>query len=135
MKINLHSKKIQLGWAIWILFLGISLLFFHTLTHINSFSQYLNAFLILDMPSSWCPTFLILYGLFSTASYFFKPLTLLSRITGLVLLPIGTYTLITYTFSGFFDTLFIYFYAQTIHVSELLTGLWTVFLLIKKNED
>jgi hypothetical protein len=129
----LHSKKLQLAWAIWALLLGASLLFIHTLQHVHSFSEYLRAFIVLDMPSSWCPTFLILYGITSLLSLSFgKIFTPLARLTGLVLLPVGLYATYEFTFQSFSDPLPIYIYAQAIHVSEILTGLLTIFLLVKR---
>ncbi len=131
--LNLRSKKFQAAWAIWTLLLGVGLLFIHTLQHVHSLSEYLRAFLTLDMPSSWCPTFLILYGATSLASLFLsKVFTPIARLAGLVLLPMGVYTIVTYTLMSSFDPLPIYIYAQTIHVTEFLTGLLTIFLLIKK---
>jgi len=131
----LRSKKFQLGWAVWILFLGVTLLFVHTFQNVHSFSEYLNAFLILDMPSSWCPTFLILYGVASLASILIsKAFTPIARFAGLVLLPVGLYATYEFTFQPSGDPLPIYIYAQAIHISEILTGLFTVFQLVKRKK-
>ncbi|MBL7118421.1 peptidoglycan DD-metalloendopeptidase family protein [Candidatus Bathyarchaeota archaeon] len=112
----------RLVWAVWMLFLGVSLILVHTAHHVHSFSEYLWAFVVLDMPSSWCPTFMVLYG-----AAVLLNLRRVSRFAGLVLLPIGVYTLTTYTLEVPFSfSLFDYIYPQTIHVSELLTGLMTL---------
>ncbi len=138
--VTLHSKTFQLIWGTWILILGVSLLFIHTIQYVHSFSEYLRAFIILDMPSSWCPTFLILYGIATLAAYllsdsrFKKAFTVIARFAGVILLPIGIYATYTFTLEDPFVFEFIYFFAQTIHISEILTGLFTVFLLAKSKK-
>jgi hypothetical protein len=135
----IRSKTFQIIWAGWTLILGISLLFIHTLQNINSFAEYFKAFLILDMPASWCPTFLVLFGASTLLANLLggsgvkKILIGLSRVAGLVLLPVGLYATWEFTFHSAGDPLPIYIYAQIIHVSEILTGLLTVFLLTKKS--
>lgn len=131
--LNLRSKKFQIAWGVWTLILGVSLIFFNLLPNIHSFSEYLNAFLVLNMPSSWCPTFLTLYGVATLAGNFAgKIFTPIARFAGLVLLPIGLYAAYGFTFQSTSDPLPIYIYAQTIHVSEILTGVYTIFLLARK---
>ncbi len=137
--INLQSKNFQLIWAIWILILGLSLLFMHTIENVHSFSEYLNAFVTLDMPSSWCPTFLIIYGIATLAAYALadsglkKAFTAIALFAGLALLPIGIYAIYEFTLTSPFGFDFMYIYTQAIHISEILTGLGplTIFLLAK----
>jgi len=137
--VNLQSKNFQLIWGTWILILGLSLFFVHTIENVHSFSEYLNAFVTLDMPSSWCPTFLTLYGIATLAAYALadsglkKAFTAIALFAGLVLLPIGIYATYTFTIMETFAFDFMYIYAQTIHISEILTGLGplTIFLLAK----
>ena len=137
--IDLQSKSFQLIWGTWILILGISLLFIHTFQYVHSFSEYLRAFIILDMPASWCPTFLSLYGFAVLTAYLLtesrinRAFAVLALIAGIFLLPIGIYTTYTFTVEQPFTFDFIYIYAQTIHVSEFLTGLLTIFLLVKSS--
>lgn len=65
---------------------------------------------------------------------FKKVFTAISRLAGLILLPVGLYATYEFTFQSASDPLPIYIYAQTIHVSEILTGLLTVFLLVSLKE-
>ena len=129
---TLSSKNFQLLWGASILFLGISLFFVYTIHYFHSFSEYLRAFLIMDMPSSWCPTFLTLYGIATLIanllgrSRFKEWFTVTARVAGLILLPIGFYATYEFTLYEPFSLDLIYIYAQTIHVSETLTGLLTV---------
>ncbi len=129
---TLRSKKFQLIWGTWILFLGVSLLFIHTIQYVHSFSEYLRAFLILDLPASWCPTFLTLYGIATLAAYllgdsrFKKVFSVMARFAGLLILPIGILATYTFTLEEPFGFDFMYIYAQTIHISEVLTGLLTI---------
>jgi len=133
----LRSKVFQVIWAIWVLILGVSLFFVHALQNLNSFSEYLRAFLIIDLPASWCPTFLTLYGVATliavllSNSKFRKVFTVLSRFAGLILLPVGI--LATYTFTIDEPCRFspMYIYAQAIHISEVLTGLLTIYFLVR----
>ena len=135
--IDFKSKNFQLIWGAWILLLGISLIFMHAINAIGSIFEYLNAFLILDMPSSWCPTFLTLFGVATISKTLVdnprikRIFTILSWIAGVVLLPVGIYVTITFSITEVFSLDFMYIYAQTIHISEVLTGLFTVFLLVK----
>lgn len=137
----LHSKTFRLIWAIWVLILGASLLFVHTLQNISSFSEYLRAFIIIDLPASWCPTFLTLYGIATlvmcllSSSKLKKVFTIISRFAGLVLLPVGILATYEYTIGDPFTFEIMYFYAQSIHVSEVLTGLLTIYLLVKPKND
>ncbi len=134
----MKTKKFQIGWAIWTLILGISLLFFHTFQYVSSFTEYLKAFAVFDMPSSWCPTFLTLYGTTSLIANLLssisskKVFTYISRFAGLVLLPVGLYATYEFTFNSMGEPLPIYIYAQTIHISEILTGLYSIYLLRQK---
>ncbi len=133
----LHSKTFQLIWATWILALGVSLFFVHTIQCISSCPEYFRAFVALDLPSSWCPTFLILYGVATLIAVFLshpklkKVFMVISRFAGLILLPVGIYATIGYTVGDPFRFELMYFYAQSIHVSEVLTGLLTIYFLIK----
>lgn len=128
----LRSRNFQLLWGAWILILGISLFSVHTIHYVHSFSEYLKAFLIMDMPSSWCPTFLTLYGIATLTAdllgglRFKEWFTVIARIAGLILLPIGLYATYEFTLYEPFSFDFIYIYAQTIHISETLTGLLTI---------
>ncbi len=133
--ITLHSRRFQLVWATWTLILGVSLVFVHTIHYVHSFPEYLQAFLNLDMPASWCPTFLILYGIAVLAAYsmnnsmLMKLFISIARLAGFMLLPIGIYAMYTFTLESTLALDFTYIYAQTIHVSEILTGLFTAYLL------
>ena len=136
-----HSKTFKLIWAIWILILGVSLFFVHTLQNVSSFSEYLRAFLVIDLPASWCPTFLTLYGIaviiatLLSRSGVKKVFMIISRFAGLVLLPVGIYATYTFTLDEPFGLNLMYLYAQAIHVSEVLTGLLTIYFLAKPNND
>ena len=135
--VNLQSRNFQLVCGAWILILGLTLLFVHTIENVHSFSEYLNAFIILDLPSSWCPTFLTLYGISTLVANLLgstglkKVFTAISLFAGLVLLPVGILATYEFTLGSPFGLDFMYVYAQTIHVSEILTGLFTIFLLTK----
>jgi hypothetical protein len=129
----LRSKNLQLLWGVWILFLGISLFLVHTIHYVDSFSEYLRAFMVMDMPSSWCPTFLTLYGITVPTAQLLgnsrlkEWTTITGRVAGLILLPIGIYATYEFTLNEPLTFDFIYIYAQTIHISETLTGLLTIF--------
>lgn len=129
---TLRSKNFQLLWGAWVLILGISLFFVHTIHYVRSFSEYLKAFVIMDMPSSWCPTFLTLYGIATLIAHlldgsrFKECFAVTARVAGLILLPIGIYATYEFTLNEPFAFDFIYIYAQTIHISETLTGLLTI---------
>ncbi|MFC1651560.1 hypothetical protein ACFL24_00180 [Patescibacteria group bacterium] len=133
----LHSKVFQIIWVIWILILGVSLLFVHALQNLSSFSEYLRAFLTLDLPASWCPTFLTLYGVATLIAVLLsnpgvkKVFTIISRFAGLVLLPVGILATYEYTTGDPFTFELMYFYAQSIHVSEVLTGLLMIYFIAK----
>jgi hypothetical protein len=135
-----RSSKFQLIWAVWILILGASLAFFHTFQHVHSFSEYFAAFLRLDMPSSWCPTFLTLFGAASISARFLgdsavrKVLVFAGRFAGLVLLPVGLYATYEFTAGEAARLDFMYLYAQTIHISEVLTGMFTILLLLRRGK-
>ncbi len=135
--VDFHSKKFQLVWAAWILTLGVSLFFIHTIQNVHSFSEYLRAFAALDLPSSWCPTFLTLYGTSALVASLLggstskKAFTVIAQFSGLVLLPVGILATATYTLDEAFRLDPMYLYAQTIHISEVLTGLLTISLLAK----
>lgn len=96
------------------------------------FSEYLRAFVILDLPASWCPTFLTLYGIATLAAYFLgdsrfkKVFSVMARFAGLILLPIGILATYTFTLEEPSDLISCILYAQTIHISEVLTGLLTI---------
>lgn len=124
--LGLRSKRFRTIWSYWTLVLGVSLFFFHAFPSVNSVGEYLNAFLVFDMPSSWCPTFLTLYGA-SSLLFRIKVFNFLAKFSGVVLLPIGVYTLVTYTLGSQADSLGVYIYAQTIHLSEFITGVYTVY--------
>lgn len=137
--VDLASREFRIAWAVWALVLGVSLFFIHTIQYVHSFSEYLNAFMMADFPASWCPTFLTLYGLTTLAMLFSSArvkdvFTTLSIFSGLVLIAIGTIVLITFTMEEPFALEFMYIYAQTIHVSELLTGLFTVYHMFKSKK-
>ena len=134
---DLRSRRFRLVWglwALWILLLGLSLIFVHAIYHVGSVSEYLWAFVILDMPSSWCPTFLSLYGFAALAAFFLVNPKLkkisgnIAMFAGLVLLPVGIYATIEFTAQQAFAFSFDYLYPQAIHVSEVLTGLLTIYL-------
>jgi hypothetical protein len=136
----INSKKFQIIWAVWTLILGISLAFVGVFQEIHSFSEYLAAFPNLDMPSSWCPTFLTLFGVSTLVAVLLgesvlkKVFTVLSRFAGLVLLPVGLYATYEFTFGEPCRLDLMYVYAQAIHVTEVLTGLLTIFLLVRPKE-
>lgn len=120
--------------------MGLSLVFFYIFNNVRSFSDYLRAFLILDMPASWCPTFLTLYGAASLIANFLSSAGLkrtfaaLSSFAGLMLLPVGIYAAYSFTRGQTFGFSFMYLYAQAIHISEVLTGILTVYLLVREEE-
>jgi len=64
-----------------------------------------------------------------------KVFTIISRFAGLVLLPVGILATYEYTMGDPFTFELMYFYAQSIHVSEVLTGLLTIYFLVKPNHD
>lgn len=134
--INLQSRNFRIGWAVWALVLGASLFFIHTIQYVHSFSEYINAFMMADFPASWCPTFLILYGVSTLAMHFTGAkakdvFTTLSIFSGLVLLAVGTIVIMTFTAEQPAGIEFMYIYAQTIHVSEVLTGALTLYQMHK----
>lgn len=134
----LQSRRFRVVWAVWTLILGLSLAFFVGTEHVASFSDYLNAFLSPDMPASWCPTFLTLYGVATIltvilgSSRIKKIFLGLSVLAGIVLLPVGIYATYEYTLFSMNDPLPMYVYAQAIHASEILTGLFTIYYVLKK---
>jgi hypothetical protein len=126
----LHSKKFQIGWGIWTLLLGVSLAFFSLFQEIHSFDEYINAFITFDLPNSWCPTFLTLYGASLISSHYFGEVCKwVSRFSGLVLLPIGLLATYEFTLHSGGESLPIYIYAQIIHITEILVGVYTVYLI------
>ena len=135
--IDLRSKNFRLAWAGWMLFLGVSLFLVHTIWNVHSLADYINAFITFDMPSSWCPTFMTAYGISIMALHFLnkykKVFAAISKFAGLGLLPIGIYTLSSFTDMEAFSFSLDYIYPQTIHISQILTGLLTVYLLVKSN--
>lgn len=135
--INVRSMNFRIAWAVWMLLLGVSLFFVHTIWNVHSLADYINAFMAFDMPSSWCPTFMTAYGIATLAGHFLdkykKVFAAVSKFTGLGLLPIGIYTLSSFTVMEAFSFSLDYIYPQAIHVSQILTGLLTVYLLTKLN--
>lgn len=129
-------KKRQIIWAIWILILGASLFFGYLINSISSFLEYLRAFTIFDMPASWCPTFLTLYGLSTLLMLVNKPInkvfTFISNFSGSLLLLIGIYALYTFSVVEPISFTFMYIHAQAIHISEILTGIFTLSFILKK---
>lgn len=123
------SRKFQIGWGIWALVLGVSLAFVSLFQDINSFGEYIRAFILLDMPNSWCPTLLTLFGLSSLLG---EKVKYIKYFTGLVLLPVGLYATYEFTFQNTGDPIPICLYAQTIHITEVLTGIFTVLTLTNK---
>ncbi len=127
--IDVASERFQLLWAGWMLFLGVSLIFVHTIWHVHSLGDFVAAFMAFDMPSSWCPTFMTVYGFSTLAARILDDrrlrgaLRALSGFTGLGLLLIGIYTLYEFSTMETFSLSLWYLYPQAIHVSQLLTGL------------
>ncbi len=130
--IDLHSRRFNLIWGTWTLFLGVSLFFIHTIHYVHSFSEYLRAFVVFDLPASWCPTFLTLYGVATLAAHLMDDVRLgrifnyAAHFSGLILLPIGISATYIFTLAEPFGFNFIYVYAQTLHISEVLTGILTI---------
>jgi len=137
--IDVSSKDFRIKWAAWMLFLGVSLFFVHTIWYVHSFSDYIRAFIEFDMPSSWCPTFMTVYGVSTLAFYFLdkhkRIWNALSWFTGFGLLPIGIYTLSSFTAMESFNLSLMYIYPQAIHVSQILTGLLTFYFFAKSMEN
>lgn len=127
--IDVNSGRFQLVWGVWMLFLGVSLFFVHTVWYVHSWGDFIGAFVAFDMPSSWCPTFMTAYGVSTLAARFLVGGRLggvlrgLSLFTGLGLLLIGMYTMYEFSSMEAFSLSLWYVYPQGIHVSQFLTGL------------
>lgn len=131
--IKFSQKKPQLIWALWMIGLGISLLLLYTSGYVRSLEHYAKAFLVPDLSFSWYPTFLIIYGIATLCELLggklFTPVVLF---TGLALLPLGIYTTSTYNLGSSIDTTTVFIYMQLVHISEFLTGVFTLFKLLQK---
>ncbi len=135
--IDVDSGRFRLVWAGWMLFLGVSLFFVHTIWYVHSWGEFIDAFVAFDMPSSWCPTFMTAYGVSTLAARVLggrrpeRALRRLSLFTGLGLLPIGMYTIYEFSSMEAFSLSLWYIYPQLIHVSQFLTGLMNASYLSK----
>ena len=130
--IDVNSVRFRLVWAVWMLFLGVSLFFVHTVWYVHSWGEFIDAFVAFDMPSSWCPTFMMIYSVSTLAARVLVGGRLggmlrgLSLFTGLGLLLIGLYTIYEFSSMEVFSLSLWYIYPQVIHVSQFLTGLMNV---------
>ena len=125
MMIDLHSKGFNLIWGTWTLLLGVSLFFIHTIHHVHSFSEYLRAFVVFDLPASWCPTFLALYGVATLAAHLMDDVRLgrifnyAAHFSGLILLPIGISATYIFTLAEPWFQLHLCLRADTPHLRGL----------------
>jgi hypothetical protein len=136
---TIKKKDFQIKWATWTLFLGITLFVGYVFKNVHSLEAFFQAFITLHMPASWCPTFLTMYGLATILSYKLrkkksrKIAQNVAYFAGLVLLPIGLYALYTFSLEQPFSfRIMEYVYPQVVHFTEIVTGLFTAYVLLKK---
>lgn len=114
-KTKKNWEKFLLGWNVYILLLGISMIILFVIPNIG---QYLISFVTGHPEYSWCPTFLTLYGAAMLLGY-----KRVGYVAGVILLPLG----IIVSISGFMHMSLTDLYPHLIHVSELITGILTVY--------
>ena len=108
-------EKFLLGWNIYILLLGISMIITLVIPNIG---QYFISFITGHPEYSWCPTFLTLYGATMLLGY-----KKIGYVAGIILLPLG----IIVSINGFMYMNPTDFYPHLIHISEVITGILTVY--------